>query len=59
MRSIANSHVMVEMNVLSDMNVMQQKNAVTHFSAGRVLLTPIALVHLHVKMAETNRALLK
>lgn len=50
---------MVEMNVLSDMNVMQQKNAVTHFSAGRVLLTPIALVHLHVKMAETNRALLK
>jgi cytochrome b561 len=59
MRSIANFHVIAVMNVLSDMNAMQQKNAVTHFSAGKVLLMPIALVRLHVKTAETNRALLK
>jgi len=59
MRSIANFHVIVVMNVLLDMNAMQQKNAVIPSSVGKVLLMPIALVRLHVKTAETNRALLK
>ena len=59
MTSIANFHVIVVMNVLSDMNAMQQKIAVNHFSVGKVLLTPIELVHLHVKMAETIHVHLK
>lgn len=59
MRSIANFRVIVVMNVPSDMNAMQQKNAVTHFSVEKVLLMPTAPVHLHVKTEETNRALLK